>query len=194
MTSAPDTPLARLLEPLDDLEYTVAHAPVDSTNLVEKLYIQLDLENQPPERRFIVELFFVNDVLQAFGGDDDDADTLLAQFTLLLPIVIPDDVHLELHRCLALINRLTPLGAFGLSEADQAVYLRYTLAGESREIADTVLIEVLSIFEYLCQEYLPLFETVRAKTLTAQRLTAQFAESGHAIPSMGDPRAFISQR
>lgn len=192
MILSTDSPLSRLLEPLHDLEYVVTHTPVDDANMVEKLFINLEIPEQDLRRRFIVELFFINDVLQAFGGEDDEEDAIMAQFSLVLPLLVPVEAGSEVGKMMGLLNRLTPLGAFGYSEADSAIYLRYTLTSESRALSDALLLQVLSVFEYLCQEYVPVFEAICEKQLTTEMYINKFSETGHKIPPIGDPILLIA--
>jgi hypothetical protein len=187
MPADTETPLSLLKDALEDLEYTVFHERVGADSVMEKLFISLEIEGQPAERQFVIEVFFINDVLQAFGGEDADDDAIMSQFTIVLPVVIPPSAFLEINRFCALVNRLAPLGAFGLSEPDQAVYLRYCLATESRDMPDTVVIQVVSVFEYLCREYLPQFESICDGSLTVDAFMAAFEKTGHAIPSVGNP-------
>ena len=186
------SPLTLLKEPLEDLEYSVVHESVNSENLVEKLFISLEIEGQPAKRQFIIELFFVNDVLEAFAGpteeDDDGDETIMAQFNLVLPVSIPTQSYGDIMRVINLINRLTPLGAFGLSEDDGAIYLRYSLAAESREIPEALLLQVVSAFEYLSLEYTPIFEAMVEGTSSAQEFIDSFEKSGNPIPSVGNPK------
>jgi hypothetical protein len=187
MAAEIETPLSLLKEALEDLEYTVYHERAGGDNLVEKLFISLEIEEQPPQRQFVIELLFINDVLHAFGGDDDDDDAIMSQFTLVLPIVVPTAVFTEINRFCSIVNRLAPLGAFGLSEADQAVYLRYCLASESREMPDSLVIQVVSVFEFLCREYAKLFAAICDGSDTTDAFIKSFARTGNAIPSVGNP-------
>lgn len=184
------SPLSLLKEPLEDLEYIVLHEPVNGENLVEKLFISLEIEGQPQRRQFVIELFFVNDVLEAFAGpteDEDGDETIMAQFNLVLPLSIPAHAYGDIMRVCNVVNRMTPLGAFGLSEDDGAIYLRYSLAAESRDLPEAILLQVVSAFEYLSLEYTPIFAAITEGRSSAQEFMDSFAKSGNPIPSVGNP-------
>jgi hypothetical protein len=187
MAAETETPLSLVKEALEDLEYTVYHERAGGENLVEKLLISLEIEEQPPQLQFVIELLFINDVLHAFGSDDDDDDAIMSQFSLVLPMLIPRAAFDEINRFCSIVNRLAPLGAFGLSEADQAVYLRYCLATESREMPDSLVIQVVSVFEFLCREYAKVFASIGDGSYTSAAFIEAFASTGNTIPSVGNP-------
>lgn len=190
MSPTTKSPLAALLEPLEDLEYYADLQPVEQDGLYEKLYLALDVDEDRPELEYGLEIFFINDVLEAFSAEDEAEDAVITQFMLVLPFRFPVESFVEVMRLCNLVNRLLPLGAFGLSEDDDAVYLRYCLATESRAVAPEVVIEVVQALEFACREYGPHFEGVALGRSTSGDFRAKFEESGHRIPPVGNPDHF----
>ena len=175
------------------MEYFADHHPATAEGQHESLYIPLDVEDEAhPEREYGLEVFFINDVLEAFGDQEEDEDAIIAQFMLILPFRIPVDYYLDTLRYCGVANRMLPIGAFGLSEQDGAVYLRYCLATESRAIPQVVLLEVVSAMEYSCKEYGSQFEKISKGELTVDEYLREMEASGHALPPVVDPDLFAA--
>lgn len=186
------SPLAALLEPLEEFEYFADHQPAGDESLFERLYISLNVDDAQPDREYGVEVFFINDVTEAFGAVEEEEDAVIAQFMLLLPFRIQVEGYLEVMRFCNLVNRMLPLGAFGLSEQDEAVFLRYCLAAESRTIPHDVLLEVVSAMEYACRAYAPQFEALSTGARKYDDVVREIEEAGQQLPSVGDPALFAN--
>ena len=187
------SPLQSLIEPLAEFEYDAEHQPAGEASIYETLFITLDIEEDRPERNYTIEVFFINDVTEAFGDEEAEEDAVIAQFTLILPFRIRVESYLEILRFCTLVNRLTPMGTFGLSENDEAVYLRYCLATESRSIPPVVLLEVVSALEFCCKEYGPLIEELSNGTRTYDDHIAAFEATGRQLPSVGNPDLYTAE-
>jgi hypothetical protein len=191
MSDETKSPLEALIEPLEEFEYFADHQPAGDESAFERLYISLNVEDPQPDREYGVEVFFINDVTEAFGDREAEEDAIIAQFMLILPFRIQIDSYLEVMRYCNLVNRMLPIGAFGLSEQDEAVFLRYCLATESRAIASEVLIEVVSAMEYACKSYASQFEELSTGTKKYDDYAREFEQSGQQLPSVGDPAEFV---
>ncbi|RBP46188.1 hypothetical protein DES53_102574 [Roseimicrobium gellanilyticum] len=192
MSEETKSPLEALIEPLEEFEYFADHQPAADESVFERLYISLNVDDPQPDREYGVEVFFINDVTEAFGAQEEEEDAIIAQFMLILPFRIQVDGYLEIMRFCNLVNRMLPLGAFGLSEQDEAVFLRYCLATESRAIPHDVLLEVVSAMEYACKAYASQFEALSAGTMKYDDIVREVEESGQQLPSVGDPALFAS--
>jgi hypothetical protein len=181
------SPLARLMEPLEELEYYADHLAITEDGMYERLQLRLEVDESRPELEYSVEIYYINDVMEALGAEMEGEDAILTQFMLVLPFRFPIEAFIEAMRLCNIVNRLLPMGAFGLSEQDDAVYLRYVLATETRAIPGDVLIEVVQAFEHACQEYGPHFEKIAQRESTADAFIAAFEASGHPLPSVGNP-------
>lgn len=192
MSDATKSPLETLIGPLEEFEYYADHQPAGDESPFERLYISLDVEDPQPDREYGLEIFFINDVTEAFGDQEVEEDAIRAQFMLILPFRIRVDAYLEVMRYCNLVNRMLPIGAFGLSEQDEAVYLRYCLATESRAIPHDVLIEVVSAMEYACKAYAPQFEELSTGAKKYDAYVREFEQTGQQLPSVGDPALFVN--
>lgn len=190
MAEQTQSPLAALACPLEDLEYYVDLQRIEDNGLYEKLYLALDVNDERPELEYGLEVFFINDVMEAFGDETGGDEPVIAQFMLVLPFQFPGETMLEAMRLCNYVNRLLPLGAMGVSEEDGAVYLRYCLAAESRAVPEAVVIEVVQALEFACREYGPYFERIALGQAIVADFLAKFRESGHQIPTVGDPSLF----
>ncbi|WP_038160587.1 YbjN domain-containing protein [Verrucomicrobium sp. BvORR106] len=190
MTEQTQSPLAILAGPLEDLEYYVDLKPVQEDGLYERLYLTLDVDEERPELEYGLEIYFINDVMEAFGSDTDAEEAVVTQFMLVLPFSFLAETLLEAMRLCNYVNRLLPMGAFGVSEEDGAVFLRYCLASESRAVPESVVIEVVQALEFACREYGPHFEKISLGQSAVKEFLGTFEESGHQIPSVGSPELF----
>jgi hypothetical protein len=186
------SPLEALIEPLEEFEYFADHQPAGDESLFERLYISLHVDEAQPDREYGVEVFFINDVTEVFGDQEEEEDAIIAQFMLILPFRIQIDGYLEVMRFCNLVNRMLPLGAFGLSEQDEAVYLRYCLAAESRAIPHDVLMEVVSAMEYACRAYSSQFEALSTGAMKYDDIVREMEGNGQQLPSVGDPALFTN--
>lgn len=183
------SPLEALIAPLEEFEYFADHQPVGDESLFERLYISLHVDEESP-REYGVEIFFINDVTEAFGDQEEEEDAIIAQFMLILPFRIRIEGYLEVMRFCNLVNRMLPIGAFGLSEQDEAVFFRYCLATESRAIPHDVLLEVISAIEYACRVYALQFEALSIGARKYDDIVREIEEAGNQLPSVGDPALF----
>jgi putative sensory transduction regulator len=186
------SPLQTLVAPLEELEYFCDHRPVGNETPYESLYISLNVDEERPERAYGLEMFFLNDLAESLGDEEQEEDAIIAQFMLVLPFPIPVEAYLDVMRYCGLVNRLMPVGAFGLSEDDGAVYLRHCLATADRIIPEIVLIEVVTALEYACKEYGAQFEELSTGKKTYEDHVARFDEAGLPIPSVGHPDALAT--
>ena len=187
LTDTELTPLGSLIEPLEDLEYIATLHRVESDGLIETLHVLLDGAPDRTGLLFNLEICIMNDLMQAFGDEDEADEAIITQFMLVLPFSFTPESYLEVMRLCNIINRLLPVGAFGLSENDGAVYLRYCLTSASRYIDDVVIAETVQALEFACREYGPHFEKASQGEAAASDFLRKFAESGHTLPSVGDP-------
>ena len=192
MSDETKSPLAALIEPLEEFEYFADHQSAGDESPFERLYISLNVEDPQPDREYGLEIFFINDVTEAFGDQEAEEDAIIAQFMLILPFRIQIDAYLEVMRYCNLVNRMLPIGAFGLSEQDEAIYLRYCLATESRAVPHDVLIEVVSAVEYACKAYASQFEALSTGTKKYDDYVREFEQTGQQLPSVGDPALFVN--
>jgi hypothetical protein len=186
------SPLEALIEPLEEFEYFADHQPAGDESVFERLYISLHVDDPQPDREYGVEVFFINDVTEAFGAEDEEEDAVIAQFMLILPFRIQIEGYLEVMRFCNLVNRMLPLGSFGLSEQDEAVFLRYCLATGSRAIPHDVLLEVVSAMEYACKAYSSQFEALSNGVRKYDDVVREIEEAGQQLPSVGDPALFTN--
>lgn len=192
MPNVINSPLEALVGPLEELEYFSELQRAGDDGAYERLHISLNPDELHPDRIHSLEVFFLNDVAEAFGDEEEEEDAVIAQFMLLLPVKFPLESYLHVMRYCNLVNRLLPVGAFGLSEQDGAVYLRHCLATESRNIPPDLMIEVVRALEYACRQYGPHFESVGSGAKTYDDLVLEFETSGQQIPSVGDPAIFAA--
>ena len=162
-----ETPFTRLAGVLNALEMPALLLPVDAENPVEMLLVSVD---EPPleagqETRFVFQLFFAGDmVAQALneGGAvaPDDSDSVILQFILSLPIEQTPVDLLGLYQLLSILNRMLPIGALDLNEANQ-VYLRYGLLAESKAgLTLPQVVEVLDLLRFFILRMTPGIEAL----------------------------------
>lgn len=191
-----ETPFARLAGVLNALGLPALLLPVEAENPVEMLLVSVD---EPPlapdqESRFVFQLFFAGDMLnQALheGGAaaPDEADSVILQFILSLPVEQPPVDLLSLYQLLSVLNRILPVGSFELNEAQQ-VYLRYGLLAESKAgLTLPQVVEVLDLLRFFVLRMSPGIEALirGEKTLEVvlPEIEQRLLESAQLAPSAG---------
>lgn len=191
-----ETPFARLAGVLNALGLPALLLPVETENPVEMLLVSVD---EPPlapdqESRFVFQLFFAGDMLnqalQAGGAAaPDEADSVILQFILSLPIEQPPVDLLSLYQLLSVLNRILPIGGFELNEAQQ-VYLRYGLLAESKAgLTLPQVVEVLDLLRFFVLRMAPGIEALirGEKTLEVvlPEIEQRLLESAQLTPVAG---------
>lgn len=183
--------MARILS-AGDLDCFVERVP--GAGGMEKLHVVLGTDAR--QRDYVLQLFFVDDVVAAAGidGEDDGYDCVVLQFLVQLPYEIEGENELEPLRIANLLNRALPLGHLGVAEPERAFYLGYQLALEGRAIAPDLLAEVVSLLGFALATYGPVLEAAARNATTCAEVIERLRATGLDPTAAGDPPAAAPAR
>ena len=181
-----NTPLTAIQEVIEELDYRTIYLPAEESAPFERLHVLIG--NDAQERPLTLQLCFINDIALAVGGTEDEEDThdaILLQFMLLLPALTQAGRFAEVAEYLLQINRILPIGAFGISRPDGTVYFQYTLALAEREVDDNVLLEVVQMADVFVNKFEGNITGVSSGTLRAATAIQALVEEGIVPPPLG---------
>lgn len=167
---------------LKEEDFATFLMPVSEDNLFERLFVSLGQDDK--SRDFTLQIHFINDVTNALGVDDDPEDAFILQFFLLLPYTIAKNQINEVSRVILTLNRILPVGSFGLSEDDGLAYFQYNLTCAERTVDEKVLKEVVSIIGFFSSEFSVRIEQAAEGKITRDALIQELAQAGIQFPSL----------
>lgn len=187
MTIEYQSDVERMAEILNAGDLEIYLETIDAGDEVEKLHVILGRDAK--KREYILQIFFVDDIVDAVGIDteEDEDDSVLLQFFVLLPFTIEDDHLIEAMRAANLINRAMPVAQLGVSEPDRAFVLSYQLVLEGRDISPDVLAKVVGLFGFGIASYGAMLDEVARGATTADAVAETFRSAGLDPNATGDP-------
>ena len=172
-------------EAIEDLDYSVVHSPPEEGAPFERLQVLIGVDSE--ERPLSLQLSFINDVALAVGAGEDEEDThdaIFLQFILLFPVPVGADHIPGLMAYLMQINRILPVGGFGVSQPDGTVYYQYNLALPERDIDENVLLEVVQIIDFFVNKFQESIGKVSTGALASDGALQQMRDEGIFPPPM----------
>ena len=98
------TPLTVIQRDLQAEDYDARLLGIDDENLYERLFVVFDRDDKG--RDCILQLMFINDVLNLSGQPDEPEDIFLLQFSLELPFRVPEASLADVARLLLALSRV----------------------------------------------------------------------------------------
>jgi len=176
------TPLGLLQSFLEDEDYDTQLIPVTPDQPFEIL--QVDLTDDVEGESVQLNMHFVNDVTQALGSLDDPDDVFLLNCLIIFPFQAQQDKKVEAMELILSLNRLLPIGSFGMSFPDRSLYYQYHLATEDRDIPENVILDVVGMMGFFVGEFVPKIKAVLQGELTAQAYLDELAKGGIELPPL----------
>ncbi|HQU08708.1 MAG TPA: hypothetical protein PLV25_01965 [Opitutales bacterium] len=187
MSEKKPSPLTRLESLLQDEDFTTHLESVTPEHPVEQLFVALGQDDKG--RSHTVTIHYVNDVTNALGGTDAPEDAIILQFFLPLPYECKPE-HMDAFARMALVvNRLLPVGAFGITDPEGMAYLQYNLATGNRNVEAKVICEVLGMMAFFTNEFGPKIEAVGLGELSRDQYVEELASGGIDLPGLKAPKA-----
>lgn len=181
MTVAP--PLERLTHFLQALTYEVGYLEPSAEQPYGRVIVALDEDRSKAEYEDVVQIFFMEDVLQAANqqateqSDEAAEDPSNLQIVMDMPLQLqglPNAQKSEAYRLIFILNKLLPLGSLGLQHENEALYFKYSLLGKDQNHAADLIGDILDMMAF----YLPEFKVLIQQALSGKPLQEILAESG----------------
>lgn len=178
------TPLTVIQQDLLADEFDARLMEIDDENPVERLFVVFDQDEKGRDQ--ILQLVFINDMLNLSDQPDEPDDMFLLQFTLELPFRVQESALAEVARLLLALNRVIPVGALGLAEPERQVYFNYVLSCSDREVEDVVAANIVGIVEFYIPSFAVLIEAVAEGSRTREDVIKQLTEEQVLPPSTSE--------
>lgn len=183
---AHQSPLAVIEQALIEEKFATRLLEKDSERPFDLLFTGIGEDEK--KRGYTVQIHFVNDVTNAVGAVDEPEDAYLLQFFLVFPYLVEQSKKAEVGRAMLAINRILPIGAFGMSDEEGTPYYQYNLACPERAVSKKVLLEVLSIMGFFTSEFSPKFEAISEGQDTFESLVETLSKGGIVFPPITPPK------
>jgi hypothetical protein len=155
---SPPTPLQRLAQVLQAVDFETVSIPATAEQPFEQLLVSLEAAGPLGDHPFV--LLFQDDAARAMarqaGVSLDPDPAHLLQFQTQLPLDVPEGDKTWLFLAMNLINQWLPIGQLNFNEQDQ-VHLRYTLLttlGKKYELVVIELLGDLALLAHRCWNWL----------------------------------------
>jgi len=149
---------------------------------VEQLLALLHLDEQ--QRRYLLQMTLVNEAAGALGFPMDDDEVFMTQMLVLLPIDVPETFAIETSLLLLTFNRILPYGAFGFSEEEGIVYLRYVSTSATIDPAPEVIVQNVLSLQYFVIGLTPHIEAVASGARGRAEVIEMLEAEGIMLPPL----------
>lgn len=184
------TPLNFIAEVLEDADFPVVFQEADKDSPVEQVFVPL--EHDKEELSGALQILFINDLTKTLGiaqEDEDDDELQLLQFFLLCPFQCKAETCSEVALFILALNRILPIGSFGMSQKEHTIYFQYVLALEDQDEAlnPVVILEVVSMISMFVSEFIEGIACVAKGEKTSAALLEEMEAKGMVLPPLGFP-------
>lgn len=185
------TPLNFIAEVLEDADFPVVFQEKNQDSPVEQVFVPFEHEKE--ELSGALQILFINDLTKTLGveeEDEEDDEVQLLQFFLLCPFQCKAETCSEVALLLLALNRVLPIGSFGLSQKEHTIYFQYVLALEDQDDAlnPVVILEVVSMINMFVLEFIESVSLVAKGEKTAEALLQEMEAKGMVLPPLGFPK------
>lgn len=185
------TPLNFIAEILEDADFPIVFQEANENSPVEQVFVPL--EHDKEELSGALQILFINDLTKTLGvaeEDEDEDDVQLLQFFMLCPFQCKVETCSEVASLILSLNRILPIGSFGMSQKEHTIYFQYVLALEDQEDAvnPMVVLEVVSMISMFVLEFIESIALVAKGEKTADVLLQEMEAKGMVLPPLGFPQ------
>ncbi len=176
ITLAP--PLERLTQFLQSLGYEVGFLEPSDEQAFGRVIVALDEERSKDEYEDVVQIYFMEDILQAAlpAGEQAEGPSNL-QFIMELPVQLGGlaaEQKSEAYQLIFILNKLLPLGSLGLQNEQEGLYFKYSLLGKDQNHQADLIGDILDMMAF----YLPEFKALIQELIAGKSLQTVLAHSG----------------
>ena len=182
MKAPAQPPLDRIAKTLEADDFAVYLNEKSEEVPFDQLFISLGEDEQ--KRPFVLQMLFVNDLTNIMELEEKEEDAALLQHFLTFPFTASPITVPELSKLVLMLNRIIPIGAFGLDINQGTLYFQYVLASKDREVNKTVILETVSMIGMFVMEFAKKLEAVATGEKCAQEIIKSLEEVGLFIPPL----------
>ncbi|MEO1998571.1 MAG: hypothetical protein ABGZ17_25280 [Planctomycetaceae bacterium] len=160
--------MQKYVEAFEEAGYGAWTNPSGPDNQVAQFFCVVHIDEQ--DRNFVIQGFYPREMAEAMGVEWGDVALKMLQLTMPLPFPVEESALSETALLLHMLNAVTPVGQFILSEQEQSVSYRAVLPHSDEMIEPSVVLEVVNMAQFFCTEYAQVIEPVAAGTSTHQEV------------------------
>ncbi len=155
--------LVQLADRLEELEYPSYLVPMNEEESIHQLVVDID-----EELALRMTIFFLGDLLKLVAGQKEISDISteleeskadFLQLFVRFPFELQKETTPDTARLALMFNWSTPVGAFGLNEAQNFVFYRHVFQTTQDEPTDELIIEAVAGMDFYAKQR---FEGLRA--------------------------------
>lgn len=177
------SPLKTIQTLLDQNDFETFFHEKSENQPFESLEVILESLEEGNDNEYKLSLHYVNEIAQAFGAVDEAEDIQLLEFFTEFPGAIQSGAFNEVARLILNLNRMLPVGNFGINEVNQSVYFQYNLGLDTVSITEVLLLEVLGMIHFFIHDLVPNILLVAEGKLTCEAYLKSFEEMGLSFSS-----------
>lgn len=163
---------------LEEMGYPVELAPMSESLPVQQLSVALDV----PEGLQLI-LFFLGDLVKQVGENESGAalaeeQTDFLQLFIRFPFELQESAFADLSRLILRINWSTPVGAFGLNEAQKNLHYRqvFECLGDSLDM--DLVADAVSAMEFYAGLRFEILKTVASGEKSLAQVLTELEDAG----------------
>ncbi len=118
----------------------------DDGSAINQLLVYLHSDSRNMD--YVLQLIFLNDAARAAGAQFDEDTPVNLQLFISFPFLVGPGFETETGMLLHALNRILPIGGFGLSEDDRVLYYRYNLTSAGDGPPDDVVEEAIGMISF----------------------------------------------
>lgn len=171
--------LQKIKAVLEEWGFQVELAPIAESLPVQQLTVRLEEVNE-----LRVVIFFLSDLLKATTEDAElvaalaEERTDFLQLFIRFPFELQESAYADLARLLLMLNWSTPVGAFGLNEAQQNLYYRQVFECLDGAPEPALVAEAVGGMQYYAALRFDLLKVVASGEQTLAQVLAQLEAEG----------------
>ncbi len=182
------TPLNFIAEVLDEGDFPVVYQEAGEQSPVEQVFVPFEHEKEALSST--LQILFINDLTKTLGVEEEEDEVQLLQFFILFPFQCKEETVRDVALFILALNRILPVGSFGLSQKECTIYYQYILALEDQgdALAPDLILEVVSMINMFVLEFIENISIVAKGEKTAEVLLKEMEEKGMTLPPLGFPK------
>jgi hypothetical protein len=183
-TLTTQSPIRSLAKVLDEADFATFVAAADQENPIDQLFVAIGQDSQ--SRDIVMSMVYINDLSKSMEVQEDEDDAILLQYFVAFPFVAAPQCIGQASSLVLSLNRLLPIGAFGLNVKDGSLYCQYVLALDERQVSEKITLETTSMLSMFCLQFTQQLEAVASGQKTYLQVLGELSEQGITIPGIND--------
>lgn len=163
--------LETLKDALESYDFQCAIQPPKDEFPIGQLFVNIGKDDK--DRPWLLQLRIYHESLEESGEGNE---LYFLNLFLGLPFQVEESQFGDLARLCLMLNKISAVPAFGMSENDKVCYFNYTLLFKDATIDEDLLLATLGMVIYLLQNFSPSFESVGCEGKSLEQVLKEAEE------------------